>query len=91
MKVKVLHGLYRGLPMVTTDIGAEGIAMENEVHGHIVPKGDDGTFTDQILRLMTNQEEWEHMRDASRELARSKYTWEQHLNTLENFIRELLA
>ena len=91
MKVKVLHGLYRGLPMVTTDIGAEGIAMQDGTHGHIAPKGDAGTFSDMVVQLMTNREEWEAMRDASRTLARTMYTWEQHLSALEAHLAELLG
>lgn len=91
MKVKVLHGMYRGLPMVTTTIGAEGIDLVNGAHACVVPTGDAGTFVDEIVRLMTERELWEQLRDASRELARTQYSWPQHLELLESYIIDLLA
>lgn len=77
MKIKVLDNLYRGLPMVTTPIGAEGIAIKDGKEASIKEHPKD--FADCVLRLVREEKRWTAYRDASRKLAESKYLWDQEL------------
>lgn len=90
MKVKVLHSMYRGIPMVTTHIGAEGIAIEHEKHAFVTETGDSGAFIDYVVQLLTNRQTWKQMQRDARALAASKYTWQKHLSQLDAYIAELL-
>jgi len=74
MKVKVLEGMYRGLPIVTTEIGAEGLEV-NSGNELLISKGP-AEFADACLQLLEDKALWEAMRDSSRALASKKYTWE---------------
>jgi len=74
MKVKVLDGLYRGLPTVTTSIGAEGLEI---VHEKEVMVADEAVgFADSCAKLMQDQILWEKLRTNSRKVAAEKYRWD---------------
>lgn len=74
IKVKVMNALYRGIPTVSTSIGAEGLAVENEVSMMITD--DSQKFADDILLLMSNENLWTTISVNSRKLAIDVYTWE---------------
>ncbi len=50
MRVKVLSALAQGLPVVSTTLGCEGIAVENE--RHVLLADTPSTFADAVLRLL---------------------------------------
>lgn len=49
MKVKLLEGMARARPVLTTPFGAEGLAIRPGVHAEIVPLGQ---FEDKLAELM---------------------------------------
>lgn len=89
MKVKVLEGLYRGVPMVSTSVGAEGLALENEKH--ILIADEAHSFAQACLRLLEDQSLWEKLRDNSRTVAREKYQWEPLFEQMDVELKKVLA
>lgn len=74
MKLKVLDALMRGIPAVTTPIGVESIdALDGE---HIIVAESPAAMATGVVRLLNDQMLWEAIRDASRSLARERYTWD---------------
>lgn len=73
MKVKVLDALAAGLPTVTTTVGAEGIAIEEDQHLLVADEADE--MAAQIHRLLTDQALWERLQKKSRQLIAERYTW----------------
>ncbi len=74
MKLKVLEAMMRGIPAVTTPIGVESIDAVHEEH--ILVAETESEMGQAVVSLLTNQDQWEAMRDASRQLARERYTWD---------------
>lgn len=74
IKVKVMNALYRGIPTVSTSIGAEGLAVENEVS--MMVTDDAEKFAADIHLLMENEILWSKISENSRQLANDIYTWE---------------
>ena len=68
MKGKIVQSLAHGLPVITTAIGAEGIAMVDGQSGIIA--GDAAHFSAQILRLARDEVLWRNLSAASIALAR---------------------
>jgi glycosyltransferase involved in cell wall biosynthesis len=67
VKLKVLNTLYRGVPVVTTPVGAEGIPLES---GQELYAADSAAeFVQACSRLLEDRAAWERMRDASRVFA----------------------
>ncbi|HPE98761.1 MAG TPA: glycosyltransferase, partial [Chitinophagales bacterium] len=74
MKVKTINGLCRGIPMVSTSIGTEGLRVED---GKDVFIADDlDTFIDRTALLLTDQQRWEELANNSKETAKAHYTWD---------------
>ena len=74
MKVKVLDAMSRGMPVVTTSIGAESIDCENGKHLMITdsPK----KMGQYVHSLLTDEALWKKLQSNSRSLIREKYTWD---------------
>jgi len=54
MRIKIIEGMALGKPIVTTDIGTEGIPTENG--NNILIANDVNQFTDAIIRLINDRE-----------------------------------
>lgn len=84
MKVKVLDSMARGMPTVTTPVGAEGIAAESG--RHLLIAEDAQSMTNQVLAALSHRELWNRLRTESRALVRDRYTWSQ---LFDNMHRDL--
>ncbi|MDD2325482.1 MAG: glycosyltransferase family 4 protein [Alphaproteobacteria bacterium] len=85
MKIKTIEALCRGLPMVSTTTGIEGIGLEDGIH--IFQADTPELFAKRITELLNNQ-------DRGRELVNNAITYiETEFNTqkkLENFLNQVL-
>ena len=75
MKVKVLDAMARGMPTVTTSVGAEGIDMEHGKHMLVADKPRD--MVEEVDRLLTDPILWQCLQLNSRALISERYTWRQ--------------
>ncbi len=80
IKVKVVSSLYRGLPAVTTDIGVEGLKVEDGKELMIANNAE--AFADRVKFLLENKQAWESMSKISRKYALDELTWDK---VLKNF------
>lgn len=72
IKVKLLNALYRGIPVVTTPIGTEGLDITYGTE--LYCSNEPVTQATHILTLLTDRHKWESMRNAARTVARN-YSW----------------
>lgn len=84
MKVKVLDALARGMPTVTTSVGAEGIELEPGKQLLVADAPAD--MAAQIANLLTDPTLWQSLQQHSRELIRERYTWRQLFNQMHRAI-----
>ena len=84
IKVKVMNAMYRGIPTVTTSVGAEGMAVENKIHLMIEDEMDK--FCTSISELINTRDTWQKLRKNSRALAKKKYTWEAVMEIVEESV-----
>ncbi len=87
VKLKVMNSMFRGLPVVTTPIGSEGMPVENGVH--LYHTQDMGEFVKYIDDLLTNQVTWERMRTESRNITREQFSWAYQLDNIKRNILSL--
>ena len=88
MKVKMLEGLYRGNPTVSTSVGTEGLALENEKH--ILIANEDKAFAQACLRLLGDQSLWVKLRANSRLIAKEKYMWKPLFEQMDAELKKIL-
>lgn len=81
VKGKVIEGLYYGLPIVTTDIGAEGIPnIEEAVKIASSPK----EYADFVIELVNNGDEWLRQSNAGIKVLEECFT----VDYAKSFLRE---
>jgi glycosyltransferase involved in cell wall biosynthesis len=71
LKGKIGYALSRGLPVVTTPVGAEGFVEPAGLV--VVPDGDWQAFADRTLELLADAELWSRTSAAGLELTRREY------------------
>lgn len=84
IKVKVVSALYRGIPTVTTTIGAEGL---NLINGEEIFYEDTALKQIECIKLLLAQEElWTKVAKKSRATAIAKYSWPGVLKTIKEVV-----
>ncbi|GDX07045.1 glycosyltransferase [Buttiauxella sp. A111] len=86
MKVKNITALYRGLPIVTTRIGAEGIYLENNYNSIICDDPDQ--FASSVNELLNNSLKCEMLAKNAKDTALDKYSWDKNLKKMSKAIYE---
>ena len=88
MKVKVLEGLYRGTPCVTTSVGAEGLKIRNGEEILISDNPED--FTKNCITLLEDELLWNKLRSNARKVAKNEYKWVDLFQKMEQSMQKLL-
>lgn len=73
MRVKILEAMAMGLPIVTTTVGAEGIAVVSE--RHLLVADEPEAFADAAVRLLTDADLRTRLRANAHALAVARYDW----------------
>lgn len=87
IKIKVLDAMYRGLPLVSTTVGAENLSLVSGEHCFI--EDDPEKMAKDILTLYKNKDLALQFAKRSRELAKEKYTWEVENRKVMNLIQTI--
>jgi len=87
-KLKMLDYLNAGLPIVTTHVGAEGLAIEHNQHA-LVTDGVDEEFVANIRHLLDVNTERKRLGEAARMLAVERYDWDHIGSKLARLYKSL--
>lgn len=81
MRVKILNALSQALPMVTTTIGCEGIAVE---HGkHLLIADTPQEFAEAVIRLLDDRDAGQRLGENGRLLIQEQYDYRKVCAALE--------
>jgi glycosyltransferase involved in cell wall biosynthesis len=89
MRVRLLEAFARGIPVVTTSLGAEGIEARHEEH--LLIANDERVFAEQTARLLQDESLREHLIANARRLVEEKYDWRVVLPKLEAVYESIAA
>jgi polysaccharide biosynthesis protein PslH len=81
MRVRILEALARGIPVVTTTTGAEGIDVRNDEHLLIADEPE--AFAAAVVRLLNDPITRRRLAAAGRRLVEQKYDWQVTLPGVE--------
>lgn len=87
MRVKILDAMALGLPVVTTSIGCEGIALRPGEHALVADTPD--RFADAVIRLLRDHDERARLGSAGRRLVEGSYSWPRILSRLDRILSTL--
>ena len=74
VRVKILNAMAMSLPIVSTSIGAEGLAVTPGEHMLIADT--PATFANAVTRVLSNRDLAQRLGRAGRELAVERYSWD---------------
>jgi glycosyltransferase involved in cell wall biosynthesis len=80
IRLKILSAAAWGIPVVSTAVGAEGLAFDDG--SEILIRDDPAEFAEAVLRLITDDQLWHRVRMAALEKVRRQYSWESIIGEL---------
>jgi glycosyltransferase involved in cell wall biosynthesis len=87
MRVKILEAMARGLPIVSTSLGCEGIDIRSAEH--LLVADDPKAFAAAVLQLMTDGDLCSSLAASARRLALARYDVQVVATTVLQAIREV--
>jgi glycosyltransferase involved in cell wall biosynthesis len=90
LPLSVLESMRCGLPVVATDVGGVGEAVEEGRTGRLVPPRDAGALAEAILDVLRDPLRREAMGQAAREAARQRFSAERMVDDVAALYRSLL-
>jgi len=89
MRVKILDAMARGVPVVSTRLGAEGI---NATDGEDIFLADDaGEFARAVVRLHRDRELRAKLAQNARRLIETQYDWRRRYGEVDAIYERLFA
>lgn len=85
MRVRILEAFARGVPVVTTTVGLEGIQATLGEEVLVADTPDD--FAASVIDLLSDSHRRQQLADASRSLAETVYDWHVVLKKLDQVIK----
>lgn len=87
MRVRILEAFARGIPVVTTTVGLEGIDAHDGQE--VIVRDDPLSFARAVVDLLRQPERQAQLADAGRRLAVDRYDWQAALKTLDGVYDEI--
>ncbi len=87
MRVRILEGFARAMPMVTTTIGLEGI--DAQLGSDIIVEDTEAAFAQSVINLLNNPKLQNQLAENGRRLAENKYDWQAVLGTLGSLYEDI--
>ncbi|MFH2092950.1 MAG: glycosyltransferase [Pseudomonadota bacterium] len=85
IKVKIINAMYRGIPIVTTQTGTEGLLLKDRVHAAI--SEDLNKMVSDIHLLLRDKALWKALQNNARCLARQEYMWNKVFLNIDKAIQ----
>jgi glycosyltransferase involved in cell wall biosynthesis len=87
MRVRILEGFARAMPMVTTTIGLEGI--DARLGSDIIVEDTEDAFAKSVVKLFNDPNMQKQLAENGRKLAEDRYDWQAVLETLGSLYADI--
>jgi glycosyltransferase involved in cell wall biosynthesis len=87
MRVRILEAFARGIPVITTSIGLEGIQARPGID--VLVSDDPVDFANSVLNLLRDKDLQEKLASNGRQLVEEKYDWQVALSDLDKIYERL--
>ena len=86
---KILEAMAMAIPVVSTSLGAEGIAVEDM--NNIVIANDPETFVNRVVELFKDYELYQRISWRSRALVEERFSWQKGVEILEGVLEKTVV
>ena len=73
-RIKILHSMAMGLPVISTSLGCEGLEVTDEVH--LLIRDNPKEFAQAVLKVNSDEYLRNNLRKNGRKLVEEKYDWQ---------------
>jgi glycosyltransferase involved in cell wall biosynthesis len=87
-RIKILHAMAMGLPVVSTTLGCEGLAVRDGLH--LIVRDGPRAFADAVVALMGDPARAERLARSARALVEERYDWQPILKRMEDELISLV-
>ena len=84
-RIKILHSMAMGIPVVSTSLGCEGLSVCDEEH--LLVRDDPESFAEAIIRVRSDKALRNKLRMNGRRLVKHEYNWPKILGNYENELK----
>lgn len=88
VRMKALHAMAMGKPIVTTPVGIQGIAVEDGLHASIAQNAFD--FASATVELLADRKLQQKYGRNARRLVEENHDWTQIIHDLERYYEEIV-
>lgn len=85
-RIKIIEALAMGRAVLSTSVGAEGLAVEEGVHLHLADTSH--VFATRLLELLDSPAKRQHLGANGRQLVRERYGWDRIAHALDGVWRD---
>lgn len=86
MRVRILEGFAKGMPMVTTTVGLEGIEAEHGIH--LLVEDQPEKFAESVIKLMNDSQLQDTLSKGGRKFVEDNYDWAVVLKKLDEVYQQ---
>jgi glycosyltransferase involved in cell wall biosynthesis len=87
IKIKVLEAMACGKPVVTTSVGAEGIAEADE--GALIVADDPAEFAEAVVALLSDKNRRASLGEQARQVIERRFSWRRLCDDLDKIYQAL--
>jgi glycosyltransferase involved in cell wall biosynthesis len=91
LPMSILEAMARSVPVIATRVGAIPGVITDGLDGFLIEPGDQEALAVSLLRLLTNDDQWERMARAARETAVARFSLSGSLEKLRELYADLGA
>jgi glycosyltransferase involved in cell wall biosynthesis len=88
-RLKILEAMAWGVPVVSTSIGCEGLAVEDD--RELLIRDDPAEFAFAVHRLLNDAELWKKLSENGRRLVTERYGWDTVLEPLDRLCKKVAS
>ncbi len=85
-RIKILHSMAMGLPVVSTSLGCEGLEVTDRIH--LLIRDDPQEFAMAVREVLKDPILWQQLRQAGRRLVEQRYDWHTIFSQFEQELRQ---
>ena len=91
MPMSALDAMGYGLPVISTNAGGIPAVVEDGRNGFLYAVKDTDGMAEGILKLLKDEKLWEKMSDESLKIVRERFSFEKHIEKIEELYRRYPA